>query len=525
MSRSESSLNTRIAALLFLLTVTTLLALHGTRVVLTNDEGILLEPAQRVAQGARPYVDFFAYMSPGSYWLQALVFRLLGISLWTGRLIVIFDFSLQCALVFWLAAQLASKWAAAMIALTFAGFQIADPAFLTAQHRWDSSTLALAGLALAVACVMGNASRWKWIVSGALLGAAAWCTPAVALAGAVVMIWLAAARARRRDLLPFCVGVFGVSAAAVAALAATGSFGGFVKQMIWLQKNYSAVNIMPYGSILGGYHALFAGVAGAGELAIRLVLVACLALPAILPVAALMGSAIVWKRSEPDSKGRRAIELLALAGVALVLTVFPRADIMHLAFVAAPAYVLTGMSVARLLKPRAAFPIAVVAMLLASTFAMNYVNGWRGTQPALSAVGKVRVPMDQAAEFQKLFATVHPGASLFVHPYLPIAYFLTQARNPTRYAYLNPGMMTHEDEMTVLTQLQADPPEWLLYLQLSREEFLRVFPHGEKLDWRYRTLETWMEQNYTPSENPAVTLNGYRLWRRAAISPPLSAAR
>ena len=48
-------------------------------------------------------------MSPGSYWLQALVFRLLGVSLWTGRLIVIFDFALQCALVFWLAAQLASN--------------------------------------------------------------------------------------------------------------------------------------------------------------------------------------------------------------------------------------------------------------------------------------------------------------------------------------------------------------------------------------------------------------------------------
>jgi hypothetical protein len=73
---------------------------------------------------------------------------------------------------------------------------------------------------------------------------------------------------------------------------------------------------------------------------------------------------------------------------------------------------------------------------------------------------------------------VHPGASLFVYPYLPIAYFLTQARNPTRYAYLNPGMMTHADEAAVLAQLQADPPEWLLYLRLSREEFLRVFPHG-----------------------------------------------
>jgi 4-amino-4-deoxy-L-arabinose transferase-like glycosyltransferase len=164
--RSES----RIAAIIFLFAVVVLLALHGTRVVLTNDEGILLEPAQRVANGARPYVDFFAYMSPGSYWLQAAVFRLFGVFLWAGRVIVIVDFSLQCSLVFWLAARLASKRVAAMIALMFAGFQVADPTFLTAQHRWDSSTLALAGVSLAVDCMLGNSSKLRWILSGGVAG-------------------------------------------------------------------------------------------------------------------------------------------------------------------------------------------------------------------------------------------------------------------------------------------------------------------------------------------------------------------
>ena len=83
-----------------------LLAMHGQRMVMTNDEGIVLESAQRMAAGGRIYVDFFGYMSPGSYWLQALVFKLLGVALWTGRLIVILDFALQCALVYWLAARL-----------------------------------------------------------------------------------------------------------------------------------------------------------------------------------------------------------------------------------------------------------------------------------------------------------------------------------------------------------------------------------------------------------------------------------
>ena len=70
--------------LVFLFVAALLCLIHGNRFVLTNDEGILLEPAQRLSAGARPYVDFFGYMSPGSYWIQAALFRLFGLSLWVG---------------------------------------------------------------------------------------------------------------------------------------------------------------------------------------------------------------------------------------------------------------------------------------------------------------------------------------------------------------------------------------------------------------------------------------------------------
>src|SRR4051812_46533094 len=104
-----------------------LAVLQGNRFLLTNDEGILLNPAQQVASGARPYVDFFGYMSPGSYWIQAAWFKAIGVSFWAGRIPVVLDFSLQCALLFWLTARLASRRAALAAVIVFAGFQIADP--------------------------------------------------------------------------------------------------------------------------------------------------------------------------------------------------------------------------------------------------------------------------------------------------------------------------------------------------------------------------------------------------------------
>jgi 4-amino-4-deoxy-L-arabinose transferase-like glycosyltransferase len=503
-----------IAAALFLSVAAVLLAMHGQRMVMTNDEGIVLESAQRMAAGGRLYVDFFGYMSPGSYWLQALVFKLLGVALWTGRLIVILDFALQCALVYWLAAKLSSWRAATAVTLTFAGFQVADPAFLTSAHRWDSATFALAGLCLAVSALR-DGRRWKWILSGAALAAAAWCTPSLLILAIVLVLWLAVSRERRRNLIPLMGGAASIGLAGIAALMSTGSLGAFFAQMAWLRQNYSGVNVLPYGSIIGGYRALLEGSHGTLETIVRLILIACVALPAILPpLAILLGGLVLWRGRTGEQ--RDVLLLLLPAVAALAITAFPRADVMHLAFIAALPYVLVAAALSSLLPARAASWLAIASILLATIFASNYVRGWRESSPVPSPAGTLQVVRDQAPDVQRLMQQVHPGDSLFVYPYMPMQYVLTQARNPTRYSYLMPGMMTRNQEIETLGELEARPPEWLMYMPLSREEVLRVFPNASDRDWRFVELESWMQQNYRPVESPAVSVGGYRLWQRIA---------
>jgi 4-amino-4-deoxy-L-arabinose transferase-like glycosyltransferase len=516
-TRSTTRSTTRSVVLVFLAAAALLLLLHGNRFVLTNDEGILLEPARQMAAGERPYVDFFGYMSPGSYWLQAALFRMLGVSLWVARIPVIFGLSLQCALVFWLTARLASCRAALAAVLVFFGFQIADPSFLTAQHRWDSSSLAMAGLCLAV--VFADRQRmWMLGASGALLAAAAWCTPSVALAGIAQAVWLVAARERRKALIPFTAGVLAVTAAAVAWLALTGTLSAFLHQMLWLQRNYGEVNVMPYGSVMGGYSRLLADAAGV-EKFLRLVFVTCLALPAVLPpLAALLWAFLFWrKKAPPESK--TAIQLLLLATAAMVASTFPRADLFHLGFVAALPYVLAAAALGQLLSLRAGAIVAFTMIPLAALFALNNVTGSWSARVVASPVGTIRVAPNLAPDVEKLLAEVHPAQTLFVYPYSPIQYFITQARNPTRFSYLAAGMMTGQEEAAALAQLQSQPPRWLLYLPLGREEFLRVFPHATTLSGHFETLETWLTQNYRPLQQPAVNLGGYRLWQRVKEPP------
>lgn len=501
------------AAAIFLGVAAVLLALHGQRLVLTNDEGIVLESARRMTAGERIYIDFFAIMSPGSYWLQALVFRVFGVGLWAGRLIVILDFALQCALVFWLTARLSSGRAATAVTLAFAGFQVADPAFLTSAHRWDSATFALAGLCLAISAIADD-RPWKWIVSGAALAAAAWCTPSLGIVAIVVAVWMAASRKRRRSLTPLLAGATAVAVAGVAALLSTGSLGAFFGQMAWLRQNYSGVNVLPYGSIIGGYDALLAGSHGILETMIRLILIGCVALPAILPPLGILLGGFVLRKSE-----QRDVLLLLLPCVAaLAVTAFPRADVMHLAFVAALPYVLVGTALANLLPARPAGWLSIVAVLLATVFASNYLRGWRESSPVVSPAGTLQVATFQAPDVQRLTQQVHPGDSLFVYPYMPVLYFLTQGQNPTRYSYLQAGMMTRAQESETLKELQSRPPDWVLYMQLSREELLRVFPNGSDRDWRFVELESWLQKSYRPIEGPPVSVGGYRLWQRVPAS-------
>src|SRR3982751_6312534 len=48
---------------------------------LNGDEGIILQGAQRVADGQVLYRDFFSFYTPGSYYLVALLFKLFGSSM------------------------------------------------------------------------------------------------------------------------------------------------------------------------------------------------------------------------------------------------------------------------------------------------------------------------------------------------------------------------------------------------------------------------------------------------------------
>jgi hypothetical protein len=469
--------------------------MFGNRLILaTNDEGIYLDAAERILHGQRLYADFFGYMSPGSFWMQALAFRLLGVTLAAGRAPVIVYLALECALIYWLVERYASRVFAIVTTLIFLAFETADPSMITAQHRWDSGALALASIAICVA------SQKRWLIaSGFLMACAALATPSVALVALVTVVWL------RTRAAWYLLGLFLGTMVAGIALWLDGILPAFFAQLGWLSRNYSAVNVMPYGSIIGGYRALFAG-ASAWELPVRCCVVFCIALPAVLPVVALVGGATLWARREGPN-----LSYLFLCVVALVLSTYPRSDVAHLAYVAALPYAVAGILVHRLLPAWPRAWIGVFIGIWAIVFACQ-AQLPRELRTLHTPVGDVRAGAGEASAVGELLSKVQPHQSLFVYPYKPLFYFLTQAENPTRYSYIQPGLMTHEDAGIILSELKARPPDWVLYMDLNQAEFERVFPSGKKFEAHFPELEDWIKANYRPSGG--ALLGGYVLLRR-----------
>lgn len=455
---------------------------QGRSEVLTNDEGIILEPAKRILRGERPYVDFFAYMSPGSYWIHAASLKLFGENLVAGRVPVLLGFAIQCAFLFWVVNRYAeSRRAAITAAALYFVFQMASPDLLTPQHRWDSGTLAV----IAIWLVLNKRMFW---LAGICAAGAVLCTPSLVLIAALIAVWLWWNEGARRASA-FAGGGVLLAIPVTAYLVSTGELGPLIEQLRWLSRNYAEVNRVPYGMLIGGWGAVFEGSNGV-DLPVRGLIALGLALPALLPV---LGVGLwAWRWRYADS----AIRLLLGAGVALTAASFPRPDVMHLAFTMAIPFGLVAIWMARFLKPTQSAGIAAAVSVSALLFVFPIAG--RAMAGPSRALAQVR-------------ANVPAGSTLYVHPYMPVLYFLTRAHNPTSYDYLAPGMMTAEDEARVLADLERCPPDRILYLKLERKEFLRVFPNATRLSEKFPRIESWIEARYRPGKESA---GGYRLWHK-----------
>lgn len=474
--------------------------LAANRFFLSLDEGIYLAGAERVLHGQVPYRDFFVLTGPGSFWIEALILKLLGSTLARARLAMVLDLALLSGTVYWLAARLTSRRIALVTAFIFLALETRPLFRLYVNHRWDSSAVAT----LAVAFIFwGTEQRrfFAFLAAGLCAALAVWITPSVLALVLVLAIWILLNPELRKPWWPYLLGVGICSLAAGGVLLFQGALGPMWHDLRWASIHYPAANRVPYGYgaiAPGGLLAVYAGASVRAALARTTGLLAVL-LPPLLPLGVYF--AWLWRRwrNVEFTQQEKLATLLVIASFGLILSTYPRWSADQLLFVTPIFYVLGAYLLDRYLRFRALRITALAGILGLGAATVGYSVGHVRAEPTLETrVGRVRAYLLDQALITFATQRIHPGDTLFVYPYLPIVYFLTGARNPTQYSFLQPGMMDARNDAETLEDLRAHPPQWVFYFAFPPDAYRGIWPNAKLKALRQTAIDRYIRTHYRP---------------------------
>ena len=489
-----------IAAAIFAAVSVTGWWLWANRFFLSLDEGIYLSGAERILRGQAPYRDFFVITGPGRFWIEAAILRVLGPTLRHARLALVFDLALISAAVYWLTARLTGRYFALVATFTFFALETRPLFRLYANHRWDSSAFAL--LAVLLVFVGTESPRFlTFSAAGMAVAVAAWITRSMLAVLALICFWLVMVRELRNRLVPYLLGIASVSLLAGGVLLFQGALAPMFRDLLWTSSHYPAANRVPYGYgaiAPGGLKATFAGAHGADFIARATGFIAVL-LPALLPLLVYVGWMVRrLRRKEIDDREKLAI-LLMLASFGFVISTYPRWSADQLLFIAPIFYVLAGYLISRTVKGRLGRTIAGACALALAVAAFSYSVMNVTSEPVIDTrVGRLRADASDQSVIKLAVSRIRPGDSLFVYPYLPMVYFLTGGQNPTRYSFLQPGMMQRPDYEEALAELRARPPRWVFFFGLPLATYRGIWPAADPAALNLTPVDHFILSNYHP---------------------------
>jgi hypothetical protein len=404
-----------------------------------NDEGLMLQAASRIAHGQVPYKDFWWFYPPGQPYLLAALWKVLGPSLLTWRIVRVLTDATVATLAYFLARRAApprlalAAWLAAACAM----------AFPSGPHPFP----------IALACALGALLLFEErpALAGVLIGVAAvWRLEFAAYAGAGILI--ACLVGRRPAALRFALPAVGVGLVlylpVVIAAGLGRSWDLVVKYPLTTFGDYQS---LPFPTDYNG-PLNTSSIGGFFTDSAENILHYYLPLALVVGLgAAVIALALRWRR---DNWWQIATVVFA-GGMAHYLVV--RADLFH----TAPLAVMLSVLAAWVLAERrlALVPAVVVALAFAYVLAEGIDRRVRNAQDRGVAIHLPRADgvRDRAARVPPLERAVRDVDSRVPHSrpiYVatlrsdlitsgnPLFYVLAGRSNPTRYDIQAPGVVT-----------------------------------------------------------------------------------
>lgn len=447
--------------------------------LLDPDEGIVLQGAERILRGEVLYRDFFSFLTPGSYYLLALLFKLFGNSLMVARSTLVFYGGAFTVFAYFMARRVCSRWAALLVAYLTLVTSVSWR--FVVLHNWDSTFW----LCLAVYCsvLLAQTRQARWAFGAGTFGSLTFVFEQSKgagfvlglLLGFILLAWTERPlRFSRAHALWLAAGFAWPLALTLVYFAGHHAAGAMFADWSWAFHHYSVTNNVPYGytdwsdearaSLFGTHHPL-------DIFLVMLAVSPCFLLPA-LPIVglALLGYWTIRARRgllPPDRAAYYMVAGSSIAG-ALLSVIFVRTNVIHFAYLAPVLYLVLawvldagdiGGGIVRAMRPLLVLGVVVtftatgMALLIANRNAQSVVETRRG---------QVRLSWpDEVIGYTQ--AHVAAGERIFVYPYFPLGYYLTATFSATRYEYLQPGMHTLAQDEEAIGELDRSRTNVVLF--------------------------------------------------------------
>jgi hypothetical protein len=445
--------------------------------VAPHDEGLILQGAQRVADGHLPYRGFWTNYGPGQFLALGALVKVFGPSLLVWRIVRVGVVATAALLAFVLARRQTSRgwalvaWAGAAGALAFpAGAGPNAPALalglgaIVLARRAPASAGALAAAASLFRPELGVAAALGVLIAVGIGGAA---RVAVGFAATALVLWLPFFAAAPGDLLGDVPGFLGTQD--LQRLPFPWGYDGEIDP----------------NKLLEFYGPLF-----------------------LLTGLALWTVDAAWRRVHPEEW---ALLPLALTGALYLLG---RTDEFHLAPLAVVLPVMLAVRCSReeLWLPRAmlgiALALAVAQAVERQAALIAHPVGDRS--PRVAAADGVRVDAADATAIERtarfVDARVPPGQPIFVanprHDLVragdPLLYVLLDRPNPTRYDVMQPGVVTTAKvQREMVGDLRRTRPRVVVVWRDPTAS--RAEPNGAGRSSGVVILDTYLRTAYRPA--------------------------
>ena len=463
-----------------------------------GDEGTLILGAARVTEGQLPFRDFFEVMGPGTFYWLALFFKLLGTTWFATRICLLFTTTAIVLLLFYLSRRLRSGIETAAVVLFVA----------VSYHGWNAVShhmgSILFGLLAFAAMMFWIDRRRSWIlfVAGLAAGVTTWFMLQKGLLlclSFVLLLWILC----RKDsgLWPSLTALLGgyllvIGGVLVLFWRAGGLPDLVYSNILWPFLHYSGVNHVPYGLEFGQLYwtGLSDSIRQVSTPVVAIVITSILCFPFLvvmgLPLV-LVAFIVRYRRSAFHA------EILPywLVGFAFWFSEMHRKDVLHVVYGSPVLIVLALYFCSRIRTGRMRQLLQLVSICSVALAALRSACGTVRAAPGPTRRGVVYT-FEGSPVLDFLDGHVAPGEPVFVYPYAPMYYFLSGAKNPTRYSILMYRMNTVAQFHEVVQSLEANKVRYVMWDQSFPEWASKSFPAYHIPPADQLIVEPYLTQHY-----------------------------